>query len=102
MSDLIYVHIGKWHYVCLFINLFNHEIIYHSLVYESLASISANLNDIQLFHTNRGKEFDNTLIDDALEKFNLQYLLNMKGCPYNNAVAEATFKVFKPEFANHA
>ncbi|RIJ63342.1 hypothetical protein CW357_07070 [Rummeliibacillus sp. TYF005] len=24
----------------------------------------------------------------------------MKGCPYDNAVAKATFKVFKTEFAN--
>ena len=26
----------------------------------------------------------------------------MKGCPYDNAVAKATFKVFKTEFANGA
>jgi putative transposase len=26
----------------------------------------------------------------------------MKGCPYDNAVAEATFKVFKTEFSNRA
>ncbi|MEK5141427.1 MULTISPECIES: IS3 family transposase [Paenibacillus] len=25
----------------------------------------------------------------------------MKGCQHDNAVAEAMFKVFKPEFANH-
>lgn len=25
----------------------------------------------------------------------------MKGCPYDNAVAEATFKVLKTEFANN-
>ena len=24
----------------------------------------------------------------------------MKGCPYDNAVAEATFKIFKTEFIN--
>ena len=26
----------------------------------------------------------------------------MKGCPYDNAVAQAMFKVFKTEFANRA
>ncbi|EUJ35659.1 IS3 family transposase, partial [Brochothrix campestris] len=52
------------------------------------------------FHTDRGKEFDNRLIDEALETFNIQRSLSMKGCPYDNAVAEATFKVFKTEFAN--
>lgn len=25
----------------------------------------------------------------------------MKGCPYDNAVAEATFKIFKTEFAKN-
>lgn len=25
----------------------------------------------------------------------------MKGCPYDNAVAEATYKVIKTEFVNH-
>ncbi|EUJ35770.1 IS3 family transposase, partial [Brochothrix campestris] len=54
------------------------------------------------FHTDRGKEFDNRLIDEALETFNIQRSLSMKGCPYDNAVAEATFKVFKTEFANQA
>ncbi|GEK35349.1 integrase [Kurthia sibirica] len=111
VSDLTYVRVnGKWHYVCLFVDLFNREIIGHSvgenktasLVYEALASISANLNDIQMFHTDRGKEFDNRLIDDALETFNIQRSLSMKGCPYDNAVAEATFKVFKTEFANQS
>ena len=27
--------------------------------------------------------------------------LSMKGCPYDNAVAEATYKVIKTEFVNH-
>nr|WP_232025830.1 IS3 family transposase [Kurthia zopfii] len=111
VSDLTYVRVsGKWHYVCLLVDLFNREIIGHSvgesktasLVYKALASISANLNNIQMFHTDRGKEFDNKLIDDALETFNIQRSLSMKGCPYDNAVAEATFKVFKTEFANQA
>lgn len=55
-----------------------------------------------MFHTDRGKEFDNKLISEALETFGIQPSLSMKGCPYDNAVAEATFKVFKTEFANGA
>lgn len=111
VSDLTYVRVsGKWHYVCLLVDLFNREIIgpsvgeskTASLFYKALASISANLNNIQMFHTDRGKEFDNKLIDDALEIFNIQRSLSMKECPYDNAVAEATFKVFKTEFANQA
>ena len=111
VSDLTYVRVGtKWHYVCLFVDLFNREIIGHSagasksaeLVYQALSSIKGNLNDVQLFHTDRGKEFDNKLISEALEAFGIQRSLSMKGCPYDNAVAEAMFKVFKTEFANGA
>ncbi|WP_413366254.1 IS3 family transposase [Lysinibacillus sp. 3P01SB] len=111
VSDLTYVRVGtKWHYVCLFVDLFNREIIGHSagasksaeLVYQALSSIKGNLNDVQLFHTDRGKEFDNQLISEALGAFGIQRSLSMKGCPYDNAVAEAMFKVFKTEFANGA
>ena len=111
VSDLTYVRVGKkWHYVCLFVDLFNREIIGHSaganktaeLVYQAIASIPANLNDVKMFHTDRGKEFDNKLISESLETFGIQRSLSMKGCPYDNAVAEAMFKVFKTEFANGA
>lgn len=60
------------------------------------------MNDFQLFYTDRGKEFDNQLISEALEAFGIQRSLSMKGCPYDNAVAQAMFKVFKTEFANGA
>ncbi|MEH6944133.1 IS3 family transposase, partial [Bacillus sp. JJ722] len=52
----------------------------------------------KMFHTDRGREFDNQLISEALETFSIQRLLN----PYDNAVAETMFKVFKTEFANSA
>ncbi|MGG4038151.1 IS3 family transposase [Heyndrickxia ginsengihumi] len=55
-----------------------------------------------MFHTDRGKEFDNKLISEALETFGIQRSLSMKGCPYDNTFAEAMFKVFKTEFANGA
>jgi len=70
------------------------------LVYRALASIKANLHQIRLFHTDRGKEFTNKLLDGALETFAIGPSLSMKGCPYNNAVAEATFKIIKTEFVN--
>ena len=107
VSDLTYVRVNqKWHYVCVFVDLFNREIVGYSagpnkdarLVYRAFASIKANLNQIQLFHTDRGNEFKNKLIDDALDTFKIKRSLSMKGCPYDNAVAEATFKLFKTEF----
>lgn len=53
------------------------------LVYKALANIQANLNDVQLFHTDLGKEFDTKLIPDALEMSGIQRSLSMKGCPYD-------------------
>lgn len=111
VSDLTYVRVaGKWNYVCLFVDLFNREIIGHSagprktadLVYKALASVKRPLDVIQMFHTDRGNEFKNKVIDEALETFSIQRSLSMKGCPYDNAVAEAMFKVIKTEFTNHA
>lgn len=107
VSDLTYVRVNqKWHYVCVFVDLFNREIVGFStgpnkdalLVYRAFASIKVDLRKIQLFHTDRGNEFKNKLIDDAIETFNIQRSLSMKGCPYDNAVAEATFKIIKTEF----
>lgn len=107
VSDLTYVRVDqKWHYVCVFVDLFNREIVGYStgpnkdalLVYRALASIKVGLHKIKMFHTDRGNEFKNKLIDDALETFGIQRSLSMKGCPYDNAVAEATFKSIKTEF----
>nr|WP_225217891.1 IS3 family transposase [Sporosarcina gallistercoris] len=107
VSDLTYVRVnGKWNYVCLFVDLFNREIIGYSagpektatLVYKALSSIERSLDRIQLFHTDRGSEFKNQLIDEALEAFGIGRSLSMKGCPYDNAVAESMFNVVKIEF----
>lgn len=37
-------------------------------------------------------------MDKTLETFHIRRSLSMKGCPYDNAVAEATFKIIKTEF----
>ncbi|KRF59801.1 transposase [Bacillus sp. Soil768D1] len=109
VSDLTYVKVkNKWHYICVFVDLFNREIIGFStgpnkdakLVARAFASIKGNLRDIQLFHTDRGNECKNKLIDETLTIFEIGRSLSMRGCPYDNAVAEATFKIIKTEFAN--
>jgi len=51
-----------------------------------------------MFHTDRGKEFDNKLINQALKTFGIDRSLSEKDSPYDNAVAEATFKSIKTEF----
>ena len=50
------------------------------------------------YNSDRGNEFKNQLIDETLKTFDISRSLSMKGCPYDNAVAEATFKIIKTEF----
>lgn len=108
VSDLTYVNVqGKWNYICLIIDLYNREIIGYAagkhktteLVYKAFGRIKSNLKNINIFHTDRGNEFKNKLIDDVLKTFKIERSLSKKGCPYDNAVAEATYKIIKTEFA---
>lgn len=108
VSDLTYVNVkGKWNYICLIIDLFNREIIGYAagknktaeLVYKAFSRIKTDLNNINIFHTDRGNEFKNKIIDEVLKTFNIERSLSKKGCPYDNAVAEATYKIIKTEFA---
>jgi transposase InsO family protein len=107
VSDLTYVRVGqKWQYVCILLDLHNREIIGYSsgahkdacLVQAAFAKVNVNLSNIQMFHTDRGKEFDNALIDELLDAFGINRSLSFKGTPLDNAVAEATFKLIKTEF----
>jgi transposase InsO family protein len=109
VSDLTYVRVGKaWNYICVLIDLFNREIIGYSsgknkdaqLVARAFSKVKGNLQKVKIFHTDRGNEFNNQLIKRTLETFNIRRSLSMKGCPYDNAVAEATFKTIKTEFIN--
>ena len=108
VSDLTYVNVkGKWNYICLIIDLFNREIIGYAagkhktadLVYKAFSKIKYNLNNINIFHTDRGNEFKNKIIEEVLKTFKIERSLSKKGCPYDNAVAEATYKIIKTEFA---
>lgn len=107
-SDLTYVNVaGLWNYVYLLLDLHNRRIIGYSagrkkdaqLVHKAFTTVNPGLNKIQIFHTDRGNEFKNQIIDELLSAFDIKRSLSKKGCPYDNAVAEATFKIFKTEFA---
>ena len=65
------------------------------LVSKAFSKVKVNLNHIKIFHTDRGNEFKNKLIDETLESIQIQRSLSTKGCPYDNAVAEATYKIIK-------
>lgn len=88
-------------------DIYNREIIGFSagknktacLVQKAFRTVKTNLANISIFHIDRGNEFKNKLIDETLTSFGIKRSLSKKGCPYDNAVAEATFKIVKTEFA---
>lgn len=108
VSDLTYINVaGKWNYIYLLIDLHSRSIIGYSagkkkdsqLVYKAFLKSTCNLNNINIFHTDRGNEFKNKIIDEVLEAFKIKKSLSKKEGPYDNAVAEATYKITKTEFA---
>ena len=102
VSDLTYVRVGaRWCYVCLLIDLYNREIVGHAagerkdagLVRFAFATLSFPLDGIEVFHADRGSEFDNAAIDELLDVFEIKRSLSAKGCPYDNSVDESTNKI---------
>lgn len=109
VSDLTYVKVGnRWNYICFLIDLYNREIVGYSvgekkdaaLVQRAFASVKYPLGQVKVFHTDRGSEFKNVGIDELLSKYKINRSLSQKGNPYDNAVAEATFKILKIELIN--
>ncbi len=110
VSDLTYVRVGNnWNYICLMLDLHNREIIGYAagkkkdaaLVLKAFSSINRPLSSLKLFRSDRGSEFKNKSLDELLNTFNIERSLSNKGNPYDNAVAEATYKVVKTEFINN-
>lgn len=84
----------------------NREIIGYSagpnknakLVETALLRCNYPLSAMKIFHSDRGNEYDNIIIDDILNTFKIDRSLSRKGNPYDNAVSEATNKSLKIEF----
>ena len=89
--------------MCLLVDLADRGIAGHSvgrtrdagLVLAAFAALGFPLTDIQVFHTDRGGEFDNTRIDELLDVFDIKRSLSRKGNPYDNAVVESTNRPLK-------
>ena len=86
-------------------DLFNREILGYScgehkdaVLVKAFSCIKQPLTEVEIFHTDRGKEFDNQAIDELLTTFDINRSLSHKGCPFDNAVAESTYKSLKVEF----
>lgn len=110
VSDLTYVNAGgKWHYICLLVDVASRRIIGSAvgprkdakLVEAAFYSVKENLSKIGIFHTDRGSEFKNKIVDEIISTFGIRRSLSAKGCPYDNAVAEATNKILKTELISN-
>ena len=73
------------------------------LVMAAFATLDFPLTEVEVFHTDRGSEFDNAKIDELLDVFDIRRSLSRKGNPYDNAVVESTNRLLKKEliYRNH-
>lgn len=110
VSDLTYVKVaGKWNYICILLDLCNRKIIGSAvgknkeatIVKTAFFSVKTDLRRIKFFHTDRGSEFKNKMIEGILTAFDIKRSLSAKGTPVDNAVAESMYSVIKTEFAFH-
>lgn len=104
-SDLTYIKFkNKFLYICFVIDLYNREIITYStgekhdaeLVISALNNI--NMKTVTIFHSDRGKEFINDKIGKLLLINDVLQSVSKPGCPYDNAVSENLFGIFKREW----
>ena len=95
---------GSWCYARLLAGLYNRETVGHSAgsrkgagrVKTAFATLELPISDIEVFHTNRGCEFDNAEIYFMLETFSLEQPPPPRVAP-GNAVDESTNKILKTE-----
>jgi transposase InsO family protein len=111
VSDLTYVKCaGKWHYICLLLDLHSRKILGSAigrqhdakLVRAAFFGVQADLRRIQIFHTDRGSEFKNQLVEDIIQAFGITRSLSAKGTPIDNAVAESMYNIVKTEFSTQS
>ena len=103
-GDPAYVRIGRrWGYVCLLLDPYNREIVEHAYserkdtepAKATLATVAFPLFEIDVFHTDRGSEFDSMAIDGLLEVFGIARSPSRKGNPYDNAAIESMSKTLR-------
>lgn len=68
-------------------------------VKSAFATPSFPIPDIEVFHTDRGSEFDNAEIDLMLEALGIERSLSAKGCPHDSAVDESADGIPRAELA---
>jgi putative transposase len=108
VSDLTYIKCaGRWHYLCLLLDLHGRRIIGSAvgrqkdakLVRTAFYGVQTDLRRINIFHSDRGSEFKNQIIDEIVAAFGITRSLSAKGTPIDNSVAESMYNIVKTEFS---
>ena len=98
-ADPAYVRVGNsWAWICLPGGLANRGIAGHAvgtrhdadLVLAAFAALRFPLDEIEVFHTDRGGGFTGERIERMLDVFGITRSLSGPGNPYDNAVVEST------------
>ena len=106
-ADVTYVYFGSCrYYLCILVDIATRMIVGFSvdveiggmLVEEALASMNIDLSKIQIFHTDRGSEFNNIKINELLENNGILRSLSNVSAPLDNAIVESLNNVVKIEW----
>ena len=101
-----YVRVGSsWAYVCLPGDLASRQIAGHSvgvghdadLVLAAFAALRFPLDEIEVFHTDRGGGFAGERVERVLDVFGVTRSLSRPGNPYDSAVVESTNRLVRKE-----
>jgi putative transposase len=106
-ADVTYVYFGRRrYYLCIMIDIATRMIVGHSvdteigakLVEAAISSMNIDLHKVQIFHTDRGSEFNNIHINKLMEKHSVLRSLSSVSAPIDNAVVESMNNVIKIEW----
>ena len=112
VSDITYINVnGKFHYVCVIIDLFSRKVIAHKLS----PSIDTKLvittfkeafegrrkPENLTFHSDQGFQYTSFEFRSLLRKHGVEQSFSRSGTPLDNAVAESFFACMKREELSH-
>ncbi len=107
-SDVTYISLNnKFVYVCFIIDLFNREIVAfgvsdkHDSDFICDVLKKMNLRGVKMFHSDRGTEYANRKVSEILKINGVIRSVSRAGCPYDNAVSENLFGIFKREWMSN-
>jgi transposase InsO family protein len=106
-SDLSYIKVkNKFYYICFIVDLFNREIMSYSISDKHNTEMVLNavsnyteFTNLEIFHSDRGGEFRGLEFVNLLLDNDIKQSMSKPGCPFDNAVSESLFNIYKREWA---